>query len=99
MLGSTGVIGPLDGPSFNSYDMHIPDIRPEDLAGKISRIMGTQSLSIPENASPRWPAEGKLLGLEHRILFTLPVALGDRAINAHFVFATGAPFSFLAEWV
>lgn len=90
------VIGPLNGPS-REYDLHISDIRPQDLPGVISKLMGTQDLCVPVNPAPVWPVKGKLWGINHRVIFTLPVAHGDRVINTHFIFATGAPISFLAK--
>lgn len=95
MLEVTDTIGPLEGSPHNAYDFLITDIKPEDLPGKISQVMGIPYLSVVD-LSPIWPAHGKVWGINRRCLFTLPVSLDSYAVNAHFLLDTGAPSSFLA---
>lgn len=92
-------IGPLDSPYWRdpeSYDVYVSDIKPSDLPTTLSRVLGTPYLSVSPQTS-RWPIAGAVWGHNRRVLFTLPVSSGDLCVNVHFMFDTGAPFTYLSR--
>jgi hypothetical protein len=94
----TDVIGPLDHPNFmlaNDYDVLLSDIKPHELPTRISAIMGVPYLSEAPNCT--WPLHGKIVGYNKRLLFTIPVSLGEKSVYVHFILDTGAPATFIAE--
>jgi hypothetical protein len=96
---SMDVIGPLDQVSDyispDAYDVLISDIQPEDLPGRISKVLGTEYLS-PAKLLP-WPVSGKIWGTNRRTLITLPVSVAEMYVNVHFILDTGAPTTFVAD--
>ena len=102
MQRTMDTIGPLDQPSDYvlpiCYDVMLTDIKPDDLPGKISLVLGTDYLSLAPGYSS-WPVDGKLWGPNRRLLLTLPVSLGALSVNVHFIFDTGAPTTYIANSV
>jgi hypothetical protein len=80
----------------SAYDVLLTDIVPTDLPGVISQVLGVPYLS-PSPAESTWPVHGRVYGIKRRVLFSLPVSVrGGKCVNAHFIFDTGAPATYLA---
>ncbi len=80
----------------SAYDVLLTDLKPGDLPGIVSQVLGVPYLSASTTDSV-WPVLGKIYGLKRRALFTLPVSVhGGKSVNTHFIFDTGAPATYLA---
>ena len=80
----------------DSFDILVPDIKPEDLATTVSLKLGCKYLSPAANE--RLPeVAGTLYGVNNRSMFTLPVTCNELTLNVHFLFDTGAPATYLAS--
>ena len=96
------VLGPYSDPSPDVFD-----VKPEDLAGKISDFLKVAYLS-DTNEIGKWPLYGKVVTTHKpagiapsklRVFFTMPVAARGKAVNVHFIFDTGAPRTYIAKSV
>ena len=75
--------------------MLLSDIKPEDLATKLSRALRCTYLS-PSSHTHLSKVQGYIYGPNQLSMFTLPVGCKGDTKNVHFLFVTGAPATFLA---
>lgn len=82
----------------SEQDILTLDINQYTLPREISQALDIPYLS--SNSSTQiWPINGKIYGINKRILFSIPVTGRNKTVNAHFVFDTGAPLTFIAPSV